>query len=215
MPKFEIESFAKSCKQAMDSSEDRHKAASACLLEVLTEHAPEEIVATLNAAVPPGADIGEMIVHQSDELTMLYARIPARFQSGIHNHTVFACIGQLIGQETNRFYTRDEHAGLRPTGEMTADPGFVLNLKADAIHSIENPNSTPSAALHIYGGDFSALMDKRSLWTSADFGEIPFSFPALLRESAGAMKRDGNATGLASMVEAIPASKEMVDGLDN
>jgi hypothetical protein len=53
----------------------------------------------LEAAVPAGASVGELIVHRSPTLTMLYARIPARFRSGIHDHTVCAVVGQLVGEE--------------------------------------------------------------------------------------------------------------------
>jgi len=213
LPGFDIEAFAATCKQAMEASDDRHKAASACLKQAMAESSPEEIVSILDAAIPPGADIGEMIVQQSPELTLLYGRIPPRFQSGIHNHTVFACIGQLIGQEKNVFYMRHPRTGLRQTGGITTEPGFVLNLKPDAIHSIENPGTETSSALHLYGGDFRAVMDERSLWTSTGFEEISFSFPALMRESVLAMKRDGNTAGLEAAVVAVPALKELVDGL--
>lgn len=213
MPGFEIEAFARLCKQAMRSSGDPHAAAAVCLKEAMAASSPAEIVAVLDAAIPAGADIGEMIVHQSPELTLLYGRIPPRFQSGIHDHTVFACIGQLVGSETNVFYARDAETGLRRTGETTTEPGFVLKLGPDVVHSIENPGTTTSSALHLYGGDFGALMDRRSLWTTADHERIPFSFPALLRESVLAMERDGNTAGLKAVREAVPAVKELVDGL--
>ena len=213
MPGFDIEEFANACKRAMDASDDRRAAASACLKEAMAESSPEDILSVLDAAIPAGADIGEMIVHQSPELTLLYGRIPPRFQSGIHDHTVFACIGQLVGRERNVFYARDAETGLRETGRTTTEPGSVLNLKADAIHSIENPGTATSSALHLYGGDFRALMDRRSLWTSIGFEQLPFTFPALLRESVLAMKRDGNTAGLQAVKVAVPAVKELVEGL--
>ena len=213
MTSFTIEGFAKACKQAMSAAENRHKAASAYLQQVLAERSPEELIPVLDAAIPPDAGIGEMIVHQSPELTMLYGRIPARMQSGIHNHTVFACIAQLTGRERNVFYARDPEAGLRITGEMTTEAGRVLELAPDVIHSIENPGSETGSALHIYGGDFKALMERRSLWTSVGFEERPFSFPALMRESALAMQRDGNQAGLESLARAVPAMQELVHEL--
>jgi len=217
MSKFTIEGFAQECKQAMAAAtargEDRQAAASRQLAEVLTEGSPEEMVEVLEAAIPAGADIGEMIVHQSEELTMLYGRLPARFQTGIHNHTVFACICQLTGGERNVFYARDPEAGLRVSGETLTKPGQVLDLGVDVIHHVENPAEAASSALHIYGGDFRAVMDRRSLWSSLGYQEMDFSFPDLMRESAIAMKRDGNTAGLEAMVTAIPAMRELVDAL--
>lgn len=151
-----------------------------------------------------------MIVHASPELTMLYARIPGRFRSGIHNHTVFACIGQLTGEETNTIYQPDGE-GLVVESTTRVKPGEVISLPADTIHNIENPTETVSASLHIYGGDFGALMDERSLWSAGDHKEQSFSFPALLKESVKAMQQDGNITGLKALSEAIPAVKPMVE----
>jgi predicted metal-dependent enzyme (double-stranded beta helix superfamily) len=212
MPEFDIEDFARGCKQAMQASDDRHAAARRHLQQALEQHDSGEIVAVLDAAIPAGADIGEMIVHCSPELTMLYARIPPRFQTGIHDHTVFACIGQLVGRERNTFYRQDESGNLAFVGEKVARPGEIVNMPADAIHCIENPDETASSALHVYGGDFRAVQEHRSLWTSVGHEKRPFSFEELLRESAAAMSRDGNTVGLEALVEAIPAARAFVEG---
>jgi predicted metal-dependent enzyme (double-stranded beta helix superfamily) len=211
MTDFTIDGFAAACRAAMASADDPHEAVSQVLRETLAEHAPADVVAVLDAAIPEGADIGEMIVHQADDLTLLYGRLPARFQTGIHDHTVFACIGQLTGEERNVFYERDDFAGLRITGEATVQPGQVLDLGVDVIHHVENPTDAPSSALHVYGGDFGAVQERRHLWGSIEYDEKPFSFPELLKESAVMMTIDDNDAGLAAMVEAIPASRAILD----
>jgi predicted metal-dependent enzyme (double-stranded beta helix superfamily) len=97
---------------------------------------------------------------------MLFARVPARFQSGIHDHTVIACIGQLEGQERSVVYEETEDGQgltIKETAQISA--GEVMTLPEDAIHHIENPLEETSYSLHIYGGDFSAVMNERSLWT--------------------------------------------------
>jgi len=217
MGKFTIEGFAAGCKQAMAAAGagegDRQRAARAFLETAMAENDPAGIVATLDAAIPAGADIGEMIVHASPELTMLYARVPPRFQSGIHNHTLFACIGQLAGSETGVAYERDpEGGGLRVKKQVSISAGEIASLPADAIHHIENPNDTTGSALHIYGGDFGAVMGQRSLWTADGHEEIPFTFQALLAESVKAMKASGNQAGLDALVEAVPAVRPLVEG---
>jgi len=211
MTKFSIETFAKGCKAAMAGAENRELAAKQFLEQTLKDNDPQEIVDVLDAAIPKDADIGEMIVHTSPELTMLYARVPPRFQSGIHNHTVFACIGQLIGSEVSTLYNKtSDSRGLTMAGTLMANVGEVVSLSEDAIHHIENPNNETAHSLHIYGGDFNAVMDERSLWDYENHEEKSFSFQGLIQESIKGMKLNHNKTGLEEIVKAIPATKPLV-----
>jgi predicted metal-dependent enzyme (double-stranded beta helix superfamily) len=213
MSTFSIEGFAAECKRAMAGAADRELAAKACLEKLMQENDLAEIAEILDAAIPAGADVGEMIVHASPELTMLYARAPARFQSGIHNHTVFACMGQLAGSETSTIYEKTEdRQGLTVTGTLTAQAGSVISLPADAIHHIENPNDATGRSLHLYGGDFKAVMGQRSLWDTDDHEEKAFTFQELLVQSVKMMKARDNRIGLEAMAKAIPATRALIDG---
>jgi len=216
MNKFTIEGFAKDCKEAMaiggNLAEDRRQAACGFLQQTLNNNDLNDIVTALEAAIPEGADIGEMIVHASPELTMMYARVPGRFQSGIHNHTVFACIGQLTGSETSSVYNKtDDGNDLVVTEQLTSETGEVISLPEDAIHHIENPHDSVSSSLHIYGGDFYAVMDDRSLWSYDEHEEMSFSFQGLIKESIKGMKINNNQTGLDEIVKAIPSTKPLID----
>ena len=143
---------------------------------------------------------------------MLYARVPGRFQSGIHNHTVFACIGQLTGSETSTVYNKTaDGKDLITTEQLTSEVGQIISLPADAIHHIENPHENVSSSLHIYGGDFHAIMDERSLWSYDDHEEMDFSFQGLIKESIKNMKINNNQTGLDEIVKAIPSVKPLLD----
>ena len=211
---FSIEAFAIGCKEAMEHAPDKRQAAKAFLEKMLEDNESSDVIKVLEDAIPKGADIGEMIVHQSPELTMLYGRIPPRFQSGIHNHTVFACIAQLEGEEINTSYQRSENGdGLRVIGTTTNKTGEVISMPEEAIHHIENPNPKEGKALHIYGGDFGAIMDQRNLWSSDTFEKIPFTFKDLLGESIKMMKLNDNAIGLNELAKAIPTTKPMIDAL--
>lgn len=212
MTTFAIETFAAQCKEAMAGADDRAQAASDCLAQLLQENDLDDIAAVLEAAIPDGADVGEMIVHTSPELTMLYARIPARFQSGIHNHTVFACIGQLEGAEVSTIYREAaDDDRLAVSGTLTARAGEVISLPADAIHHIENPDDTTARSLHLYGGDFTAVMDERSLWDVETHSETSFNFQELLRQSVKTMQAHENTVGLEAVAEAIPATRALID----
>jgi predicted metal-dependent enzyme (double-stranded beta helix superfamily) len=210
---FSIDSFAAGCKQTMAAADNGREAARSYLEDAIDRHGVEAIIGSLQAAVPSDASIGELIVHASPELTMLYARVPGRFQSGIHNHTVCAVIGQLRGSEINRIYEPDGDGALREARTLTVRAGEILTLTKDVIHCIENPNDEPAHALHLYAGDFGAISDRRSLWSWVDHQQKPFSFPELLKESAVAMHQSANRTGLDALVQAMPASRALVDSL--
>jgi predicted metal-dependent enzyme (double-stranded beta helix superfamily) len=209
---FSIEGFADGCKLAMAGADDKRQAAKTFLEKTMTENETTHIIEVLNAAIPEGADIGEMIVHTSPELTMLYARVPPKFQSAIHNHTLFACIGQLAGEEFGTLYERTaDRDGLNVVGTETTKAGEVTSLPENAIHHIENPKEISGSALHVYGGDFGAVMGRRSVWTTEGHEEKPFDFQVLLAESVSAMKKRNNTMGLAELVKAIPAVKPLVE----
>lgn len=211
MSSFTIDAFSRACTDAMARADDPQAAARSLLERTLADTPTADLVATLDAAVPAGADIGELVFHVSPALTMLYGRIPPRFRSGIHDHTMWACIAQLVGEEKNVLYARDG-AGLRVVDEFTLRPGDIGLLSSDTIHHIENPGTAAASALHLYGGDFGAAQSARSLWTSVGHQERAFSFPELLRESVVAMKRDSNEEGLAALVAAMPAARAIVEG---
>lgn len=207
---FDIATFAATCETAMAKTPGRRREVAAELLrELLATEEPEHIIDTLEAAVPAGASIGELIVYRSSELTVLYGRMPPRFETAIHNHTVFACVGALRGQERNTIYEALPSGGLRVAREQTVNPGEVIELPADAVHCIENPSEEMSASLHLYGGDLPGVAEERSLW-SADQQRKDFTFPELLRESLAKMQASGNDLGVQAVLEAMPAAKKML-----
>jgi predicted metal-dependent enzyme (double-stranded beta helix superfamily) len=126
---------------------------------------------------------------------------------------VCAVIGQLRGDEINRIYETDGDGSLRLMRELTVHAGETIVLERDVIHNIENAGDEQGHALHLYAGDFRAISDRRSLWSWSDHAKKPFSFPELLKESATAMHASGNETGLAALVEAMPAARGFVDAL--
>jgi predicted metal-dependent enzyme (double-stranded beta helix superfamily) len=82
------------------------------------------------------------------------------------------------GAEKNTFYRLEGHR-LLETGEQTATAPEVLTLASDVIHSIANPLSQPSRALHVYGGTLAN--PSRSLWNPRSFAQEPFQLSALMK----------------------------------
>lgn len=90
---------------------------------------------------------------------------------------------------------------------MVSWAGYELYQVMTSNICSKNPNESSSNALRVYGGDFHAVMDERSLWSFEDNEETQFSFEGLLKESVADMKMDNNHKGLDSVAEAIPATK--------
>ncbi len=111
-----------------------------------------------------------------------------------HNHNMWAVIGVYGGREDNIFWRRleDDAAGrVEPAGAKTIGPGGVRPLGRDIIHSVTNPTSQFTAALHIYGGDFFAT--ERSQWDPLSLEEQPYDIErniALFEEANARLGKD-------------------------
>jgi predicted metal-dependent enzyme (double-stranded beta helix superfamily) len=79
-----------------------------------------------------------------------------------HNHTTWAVIAGVRGEERNRFYRRiagdgAAHGALEPTGDFTVRPGEGVCLLPDDFHSVCCPVGRLNMNLHLYGRSLSQL----------------------------------------------------------
>ena len=104
-------------------------------------------------------------LYHAPELTILNVVWAPRMTVMPHNHLMWAVIGIYTGREDNIFWRRlpgdaggrIEAAGAKSMGERDAEP-----LGRDIIHTVTNPLSRLTGAIHVYGGDFFAV--SRSEW---------------------------------------------------
>lgn len=74
-----------------------------------------------------------------------------------HNHTTWAVIVGIAGDELNRFYERTDDMSqpgigtLRQTGEETVRYGTGVAFMPEDIHSIEAKGASKTVHLHMYG----------------------------------------------------------------
>jgi len=103
-------------------------------------------------------------LHLSDDLTVLKLVWAPGMWLAPHDHRMWAAIGIYGGQEDNAFYRRDAPGRtVSPTGGKELRAGDVALLGDDVIHSVRNPLTTCTAAIHVYGGNF--FTRERSDWT--------------------------------------------------
>ena len=66
-----------------------------------------------------------------------------------HNHTTWAVIVGITGEELNRFYDRAEDGGVREKGEFVVKQGSGVAFLPDDLHSIHI--KAPLLNFHMYG----------------------------------------------------------------
>ncbi|MBT5187087.1 MAG: hypothetical protein HOH19_02355 [Kordiimonadaceae bacterium] len=87
-----------------------------------------------------------------------------------HNHTTWACISAVEGEEYNYRFETETDGPLLPgervinqTETIIVKPGMGIGLLADDIHSIAIHEGTSTRHLHLYGRGLETL-DKRLMW---------------------------------------------------
>ena len=184
---FDTDDFISDCRAAL-SEDGSHKAVREVLARVVS--APTAVLKGLGE--PKRAEIQNL--YNSDDLTIINVVWAPHMTIMPHNHEMWAVIGVYTGREDNIFWRRlpdgargkIEAAGARSLAEKDAVP-----LGPDIIHSVTNPVSRLTGAIHIYGGDFFAT--PRSEWDPETLWEQPYDVDKTLRmfEEANAIQPVG------------------------
>ncbi|MRT00331.1 cysteine dioxygenase [Ralstonia pickettii] len=129
----------------------------------LQELAAQEALFPLDAFPPPAAGDADAssryLLHaEPDQTFALYLNsINPGKTTPPHNHTTWAVIVALEGQELNRVYTRTddgrdpERATLALSREVVVQPGTPITFLDDDIHSIHVVGNAPTRHFHLYG----------------------------------------------------------------
>lgn len=118
---------------------------------------------------------GIQCIHVADDLTILNVIWAPKMTLMPHNHNMWAVIGVYVGCEDNVFWRRlkdDPEGRIEAVGAKSLGPKDVRPLADDIIHSVTNPTSAFTAAIHVYGGDFFAM--HRSEWGTEGLEERPY-----------------------------------------
>ncbi len=92
------------------------------------------------------------VSEDDDHRFALYANSAlSGIDSPVHNHTTWAIITGVRGQEENRFYERNADGGVRETSREMVTDGTGVCLMPDDLHSIHIHGSVPTLNFHVYG----------------------------------------------------------------
>jgi len=154
---FDLDRFIEDCRAAV-REDPTHKAAREIVARTVSQ--PAGVLAGLGEPRRAGVEP----LYRGDDLTILNVVWGPRMTILPHNHLTWAVIGVYTGREDNIWWrrlpddrSRIEAAGAASLGERDAEP-----LGRDIIHSVTNPLSRLTGAIHVYGGDFLAM--SRSEW---------------------------------------------------
>jgi predicted metal-dependent enzyme (double-stranded beta helix superfamily) len=179
---FDLETFVADCRAAL-AGDKSHKTVREVLARAVSE--PSGVLKGLGE--PKRAAV-QKLYHASD-LTILNVIWAPRMTVMPHNHQMWAVIGIYTGREDNIFWRRVpggklEAAGAKALGEKDAEP-----LGSNIIHSVTNPISRLTGAIHIYGGDFFGA--ERSEWDPETLEEGRYDVAKTMRlfEEANALSR--------------------------
>ena len=169
---FEKDRFIEDCAKAVSEGQ---KAVRELVLEAVAD--PAGIVRELGEPTKAGV----FPVHRAPDLTIINFIWAPCMTLLPHNHNMFAVIGIYSGREDNIFWRRiadapadGKHPQIEAAGADSMGPGQVATLGRDIIHSVANPITKLTSAIHVYGGDFFEPPTPRSQWGHESLVEEPW-----------------------------------------
>src|SRR5689334_9752340 len=146
---FDLDQFIGDCRSAL-AADRSHR-----LVREVVERAVTDPAAILKTLGEPTRAMLRTL-YRSDELTILNPIWGPNMVLLPHDHRMWAVIGIYSGREDNIFWRRpsSRDGKLEAAGAKALSVGDAEPLGSNIIHSVVNPISRLTAAIHVYGGDF-------------------------------------------------------------
>lgn len=154
------------------------RALEAIKAEMLTLAGQEHLFPTAEFPPPPAGEKSSrryLLQQDPDSRFALYlnALNPGN-ETRPHDHTTWAVVVAVEGQELNKVYRRGGGTGLAVDHEIMVKPGTGIALMPDDIHSIHTTGSVPTRHLHMYGLALEKL-DNRQAYNPATGASEPYN----------------------------------------
>lgn len=139
-------------------------------VRVLMNQAFQDPQAISNAM--PEFENDDEVLFEDDSVSIWFVRFKPGLHVPPHDHQTTATIGVYEGAEDNYFYLR-ENGQLVHKSTRRVEPGEVIALKPDGIHSVEAANGKQSCGIHVYLARLTTI--ERSLFDWETGEAAPFS----------------------------------------
>ncbi len=171
--------------KAIEASQGVTRAAlEAIKAEMLALAAQEQLFPSAEFPPPPAGEKGArryLMQEDADGRFALYlnALNPGN-RTKPHDHTTWACVTAVDGQELNKVYERLDDGSvpgrceIRETGDVMVEPGTGIALMPADIHSIHTTGDRPTRHLHMYGLALERL-DGRMAFDAEAGTVVPFN----------------------------------------
>jgi predicted metal-dependent enzyme (double-stranded beta helix superfamily) len=175
---FDVDEFLASCTVCLTEPEPR-----LAVRDLLTRTVSR--ASEVADALPPDR-AGITLLHNAPDLTVIKVVWAPGMRLYPHDHRMWAAISIYGGYEDNAFYRRrpEGDGRLVESGGKRLAPGDVTLLGADTVHAVSNPMTSPTGAIHVYGGDF--VNQPRSQWPTDDAVEQAYDHRAVMEVFAAA-----------------------------
>ena len=173
---FNVDNLIADCKNAVAGGRTAQAEVRDLLAKSVSE--PSEILKELGEPKTGGVTK----LYDSEELTIINVVWGPHMPIMPHNHEMWANIGIYTGREDNIFWRRvsdAEDGYIEAAGAESLGLKDATTLGRDIIHSVTNPLSKLTGALHIYGGDFFRV--ERSEWNPESHTEQAYDMDKNLR----------------------------------
>jgi len=172
---FDLDQFAADCRVAL-----REKAAHAAVREVVARAVSDPAAILKTLGEPKQAELVNL--YRAPDLTILNLVWAPMMTMLPHNHQMWAVIGIYTGREDNIFWRRlggEEGGRIEAAGAKALSAKEAEPLGENIIHSVTNPISRLTGAIHVYGGDLFGA--PRSEWDPETLLEQPGDVARTLR----------------------------------
>jgi predicted metal-dependent enzyme (double-stranded beta helix superfamily) len=182
---FDLDWFIADCRAALCQEAPQHT-----IRETMMRALADPAALLRGLGEPKRAGI-QKLFHSAD-LTVLNVVWAPKMTLLPHDHRMWAVIGIYTGREDNIFWRRvNDRRKIAAAGAKALCEKEVELLGRDVIHSVTNPISRLTGAIHVYTGDFFGVV--RSEWDPETLLERPYDVEKNLR-----LFEEANSAGLGS-----------------
>jgi predicted metal-dependent enzyme (double-stranded beta helix superfamily) len=153
MPSFDLDKFVTKVRDVANNPE-----ASRDIRRIMSE-TMNDLDAVNELLAPYGNE--DKVLFEDENISIWYCAFDPTIHVPPHDHQTTATIGVIGGVEHNHFYQKTG-GKLQYKSTKSLNPGDVIAIGPDGIHSVETEGSQHSYAIHVYQAPLTTI--KRSLF---------------------------------------------------